>query len=113
MVAIELELYEMLYMHRLKDSAETFFEIIKSAKRADYERLELKKERELILKKFFKEFDERIIAKEKIENTNDKKFTKFVREVTTAFVDRLKKTKMILDTFAFNQLPGMVTLYSN
>lgn len=104
-------MYEFLYMFRLKESAETFFEIMRFAKRADIERLELKNERELILKKFFKEFDERIVCKEKIENTNGKRFTRFVRDVTTAFVNRLQKTKSVLEVFTFQSLPGMVTLY--
>lgn len=98
-------------MFRLKESAETFFEIMRSAKRADIERLELKNERELILKKFFKEFDERIVCKEKIENTNGKRFTRFLRDVTTAFVNRLQKTKSVLEVFTFQSLPGMITLY--
>lgn len=50
----------MLYMNKLKKSAEAFFDLKVAKKRTKEEQLALKLERQQILKNFFTDFDKKI-----------------------------------------------------
>ena len=69
---IEMELHDVLYMNKLKKSAEHFFDLKVAKKRAKEEQLALKQERQQILKNFFMDFDKKIKCKMHLDKTHAK-----------------------------------------
>ena len=103
----DLEFYDMLYMFRLKKSAEHFFDQKVQARRKQEEELALKQERQLILKKFFDEFDVKRQCREQLDDSNGTTLVKIYKPVTDQFLQRLKQQKAVLESIAFNQIPGV------
>jgi hypothetical protein len=104
-----LEYYEFLYVNRLKESVQHFFDLKIAAKRKKEEEFELKMERQSILADFFEGFDEPIKFKQTFNDViqNKKQYTKNMKPVTRAYINRLEHTNSIILREKMDRLVGM------